>query len=107
MVGRRALDLLSSLRQKPMSWTELRLAYYGEERAKMSASTSFWMQLHKMIQRGYIIKTLVGYELTKEGQEMLEASSEHPCPRCTTSIGPDRVYCVGCETDLKAAGRPV
>jgi len=41
-----------------MTWTQLRLAYYGEERAAQKASTSFHNQLTAMVAAGLIVRVI-------------------------------------------------
>lgn len=63
--------VLKHLESGPKSWAYLRLAYYGPERAKSKASTSFMNQLQKLAELGLIKKTLQGYEITEVGRQML------------------------------------
>ena len=53
--------ILVALEEGPKSWTALRLAYYGPERAKLPASTSFHNQLQRMLTGGLIKKVVGGY----------------------------------------------
>jgi len=41
-----------------LTWTQLRLAYYGPERAAHKASTSFHNQLTGMVSAGLIIRVI-------------------------------------------------
>jgi hypothetical protein len=97
------LKIMNPLREGAQSWTTLRVAYYGEERAKSAASTSFNNQLHRMMTGGLIEKCVGGYKLTAEGEERDDIDGEHPCARCTTMIPVEMgSYCVGCQEDRKA-----
>jgi len=53
-------SLLQALVSGPKAWSELRFAYYGPERAKEKASTSFHNQLQKLRLAGIIVKDEVG-----------------------------------------------
>lgn len=57
--------IVNALQGGTLSWTNLRLAYYGPERAKSPASTSFTMQLRRMMDKKLISKTAMGYELNR------------------------------------------
>jgi predicted transcriptional regulator len=58
-----------------LSWKELRLAYFGPERAAHPASTSFMTQINKMTELGLIQKVEGKYSLADAGQLIL---TEHP-----------------------------
>jgi len=62
---------LRELKEGPRTWRDLRLAYYGPERSKNPASTSFVNQVNKLIMYGVITKKDGHYELTEKGKEML------------------------------------
>jgi predicted transcriptional regulator len=69
--------LLQSLRSGPKSWKELRLAYYGPERAKSKASTSFMGQLKKMKEVDFIAVNTEGkYELGHIGVSWVAANAD-------------------------------
>lgn len=55
------LKIVNALVSGPKSWTQLRLAYYGEMRAKNPASTSFVNQMDRMVQGGIIKRVIGGY----------------------------------------------
>lgn len=57
------LKIVNALKEGNKSWSVLRVAYYGEERAKQAASTSFNNQLHRMMDAGAIKKVEGGYAL--------------------------------------------
>lgn len=67
--------IIKALGNGPLAWKELRLAYFGPERAAHSASTSFMTQIKKMSTLGLIQKVDNKYLLTDAGQLIL---SEHP-----------------------------
>lgn len=68
----RRVVILKALMEGPKSWTLLRAVYYPTaERQKSSASTSFFNQLKKMQSLGLIQKTVLGYEITALGKELL------------------------------------
>lgn len=69
--GRKAL--LKQLASGPKSWSALRLAYFGPERAKHSASTSFYNQLDRLMKANVIIKVAEGYALGEVGKKIIEA----------------------------------
>ena len=64
---------LRELKDGPRCWRDLRLAYYGPERSKNPASTSFMNQINKLTMYGVIIKKDGFYELTDQGRQMLES----------------------------------
>ena len=64
---------LRELKDGPRAWKDLRLAYYGPERSKNPASTSFMNQINKLMMYNIIAKKDGFYELTQEGRSMLEA----------------------------------
>jgi len=64
--------ILNALKEERKCWSELRLAYYGPERAKSPASTSFMNQLKKLTVLGVIEKADGGYRLTPKGFTLLE-----------------------------------
>jgi hypothetical protein len=66
--------VLEALKTSPKNWKTLRLLYYGEERAKNPSTTSFAVQLTKMQTMGWIKKSIVGYEITSSGKELLGAT---------------------------------
>lgn len=59
------LKIVNALKSGPKTWSVLRVAYYGEERAKHPASTSFHNQLQRMIEGGVVKKIPMGYTLTE------------------------------------------
>ena len=60
--------ILNGLRNGGLSWSKLRVVYFGENRAKGSASTAFHMQLSKMIENGLVAKGADSlYSLTDTG----------------------------------------
>lgn len=73
------LKIVAALKEGPKTWSMLRLAYYGEERAKHPASTSFHNQITKMMVGGVVKKTPLGYELTEEFKG--EAAPSIPMPQ--------------------------
>lgn len=79
------LKIVAALKEGPKTWTSLRLAYYGEERAKSPASTSFHNQLQRMMEGGVIKKTPLGYELVKCEHETHEEGGP-------TDYGPECSY---------------
>jgi hypothetical protein len=98
------LKIMNALREGPKTWSGLRLAYYGLERAKSPASTSFNNQLHRMMDGGLVQKVVGGYALTEEGEMRDDIDGERPCFRCTTMIPVEMgSYCVGCQEDRRAA----
>ena len=103
----RRIVILQALEGGPKTWTYLRTVYYPGDRYKNKASTSFNNQLNRLHTKGLIAQTVFGYEITYEGLRQLEEVAEHPCPRCNTCIPADMNYCVGCQEDLRAAGRIV
>lgn len=99
------LKIMNALKTGPKSWTSLRVSYYGVERAKSPASTSFHNQLQRMMEGGLIKKVIGGYGLTEEGEMRDDINGERPCFRCNTFIPVTMgSYCVGCQEDRKAAG---
>jgi len=68
--------VLRTLSTGPKKWSELRRAYFGEERAKQSASTSFYMQIKNCTGKGFLTKTQLGYEITPKGAEVLQAARD-------------------------------
>jgi len=64
--------IMRELKDGPKTWRDLRLSYYGPERAKNPASTSFMNQLEKMMVYKIIDKKEGHYELTQIGKELLE-----------------------------------
>jgi len=67
------MKILTALINGPKSHKLLRLEYYGEERAKNPANTSFYNQLNRMMEAGLIQKDVVGvYSITEFGQQVLE-----------------------------------
>jgi len=69
-------SLIKALAQGSKSWSELRKAYYGEERAKQTASTSFVNQLTKMKEMNVIVKMDDKYVLGEVGKTLLEANQD-------------------------------
>jgi DNA-binding HxlR family transcriptional regulator len=65
--------VLRALQNGPRKWSELRKEYFGEDRAKQQASTSFYMQVKAMTDKGLVTKTALGYESTPAGKEALQA----------------------------------
>lgn len=64
--------LLHGLRNGPLSWSKLRVVYFGENRAKGSASTAYHMQLKKMVDNGFIAKDAASlYSLTDLGTQAI------------------------------------
>jgi predicted transcriptional regulator len=63
---------LRMLSDGPKTWKDLREAYYGPERAKSKASTSFHNQVEKQQTLGLIQHVDGHYELTAKGIEMLK-----------------------------------
>jgi len=61
---------LRELKDGPKTWKHLRLAYYGPERFKSPASTSFMNQIKKLESFGIIEKKDGHYVLTAKGQQM-------------------------------------
>jgi len=68
--------ILRSLEGKTAKWSELRSAYYGPDRAKAKASTSFHMQLTKLQALGIVAKDGEVYKLTVEGEAILAKTKE-------------------------------
>ena len=66
------LILVRELASGPKKFSQLRLAYYGEARAKATKSTrSFYVKLDKGLEEGLLVKSLIGYELGEVGQALL------------------------------------
>ena len=64
------LKILTALASGPKTHKFLRLAYYGEERCKNPANTSFYNQLQRMTSDGLIQKDSIGiYSITVIGRE--------------------------------------
>jgi len=61
------LVILRELMVGPKTWAELRLSFYGPERAKNHASTSFQNQLNKLVAYGVIQKLNDKWMLTDFG----------------------------------------
>ena len=71
------LILVRELASGPKKFSQLRLAYYGEARAKATKSTrSFYVKLDKGLEEGLLVKTLIGYELGEIGQQLLTYAGE-------------------------------
>jgi predicted transcriptional regulator len=71
------LVFLRELKDGPRTWKDLRLAYYGPERAKNPASTSFMNQIKKLVSFGVLNHIDGHYELTEKGKTLLvEANQE-------------------------------
>ena len=65
------LKILNALVSGPKTHKMLRLCYYGEERCKNPANTSFYNQLDRMMTDGLIKKASIGiYSITDLGMEM-------------------------------------
>jgi hypothetical protein len=65
------MKILSALASGPKTHKMLRLAYYGEERCKNKANTSFYNQLDRMMAALLIKKDSIGiYSATELGIEM-------------------------------------
>jgi len=54
---RRAV-ILAALSNGSATWSQLRLAYYGPERAAHKASTSFHNQLSGMVAAGLVVRVI-------------------------------------------------
>lgn len=65
--------VLRELEGGAKKWSVLRRAYFGEGRAKMPASTSFYTQTKSMIGSGLIVKNNDAYEITPLGLVSIEA----------------------------------
>ena len=63
--------ILGALKSGPKTWSQLRLVYFGEARAKSKASTSFNNQLDRMQDRGLIQTVMGGYEITDKGMALI------------------------------------
>ena len=63
--------VLRTLENGPVTWTTLRMTYYGPLRSKSKASTSFINQLNRMMTLRLIDKVSGGYESTTKGKELL------------------------------------
>lgn len=65
--------ILNALRSGSLAWSKLRVAYFGENRAKGGASTAFHMQLTKMIEKGLVAHDVASksYSLTQNGQDAI------------------------------------
>ena len=71
------LILVRELASGPKKFSQLRLAYYGEVRAKATKSSrSFYVKLDKGLEEGLLIKSLIGYELGQLGQLLLTYAKE-------------------------------
>jgi len=69
--------ILRELEGTSKKWSELRLAYFGPARAKAKASTSFHMQLTKLISLGIVVKGQdEKYSLTDMGNSALNSARE-------------------------------
>ena len=55
---RRQVIIDALARQGELTWTQLRLAYYGPERAAAKASTSFHNQLTAMVAAGLVVRVV-------------------------------------------------
>jgi len=65
--------VLRELESGAKKWSVLRRAYFGEGRAKMPASTSFYTQTKSLIGAGLIKKNNDAYEITDLGLVSIEA----------------------------------
>lgn len=68
--------ILGRLDGQTAKWSELRLAYYGPERAKAKPSTSFHIQLTKLLALGVVAKEGDVYKLTVEGETIVAKAKE-------------------------------
>jgi predicted transcriptional regulator len=68
--------ILRELDGQSRKWSELRAAYYGPERAKSKASTSFHTQVTKLMALGVVAKANDLYSLTPMGVELLSRVKE-------------------------------
>jgi len=94
--GRKAL--IKSLADGSKSWSELRLTYYGPERAKSRASTSFVMQLNKLKMANVIVTDGSGkYILGEVGKQLLELHREEIMSGCFMSKA-QQLYKCNCVT---------
>jgi predicted transcriptional regulator len=66
------VKILGALQSGPKTWSQLRLAYFGEARAQSKASTSFNNQLHRMQNKGLIQTVMGGYEITDLGKALIK-----------------------------------
>jgi hypothetical protein len=70
MITYEKLKILNALVSGPKTHKFLRLAYYGEERCKSAANTSFYNQLQRMMEAELIKKDTIGvYVITDKGKE--------------------------------------
>jgi hypothetical protein len=71
------LIIVRELASGPKRFSQLRLAYYGEVRAKATKSTrSFYVKLDRGIEEGLVVKTVLGYELGELGKQLLAYATE-------------------------------
>ena len=68
--------ILGRLDGQQAKWSELRLAYYGPERSKSKASTSFHIQLTKLMALNVVAKEGESYKLTVEGEAIVAKAKE-------------------------------
>jgi len=68
---------LRELKGISKTFSQLRVAYFGEERAKEKATTSFYNQLTRDVEKGIIVKTANGYELSELGKKALTYCEEN------------------------------
>ena len=68
--------ILGRLDGQQAKWSELRSAYYGPERSKSKASTSFHIQLTKLMALGVVAKEGETYKLTLEGETIVSKAKE-------------------------------
>ena len=73
MITENKIVVLRELEFGSKKWSVLRRAYFGEGRAKMPASTSFYTQTVSMIGAGLIEKKDDAYCITSLGLEAIQA----------------------------------
>lgn len=72
------LILVRELAEGPKKFGQLRIAYFGEARAKANkATTAFYNKLDQGLEEGLVIKTSTGvYELGEAGKQLLAYARE-------------------------------
>ena len=95
--GRKAL--IKSLAEGVKSWSELRMSYYGPERYKSKASTSFTMQLTKLKMMNVIEVNPEGkYTLGSVGKELFEQHRDEIMSGCFISKA-QQLYTSKCDCE--------
>lgn len=79
MATNRQMDMLTAIAGGTTTWKELRISYYGEERAKNPSNNAFRTQLNRLLGKGLITKGILGYSLTNDGKRMIGLQVDEAC----------------------------